>query len=153
MFQGMIRRGESIYQYGILRAKGHGGITFMPGSSGRLSGVCLFEQQADRFVAAEFDYTGGRLLTEPLRFKGNRLKLNVDTGAMGEGRVALLDRDGKPLPGFTLDQCDLINGDWREKTVSWRHGQTDLSALADQPLRLEFRLRGACLYALQFTTD
>lgn len=38
-------------------------------------------QRLDGFVATEAAYTGGMLTTRPLRFHGNRLKLNIDTGA------------------------------------------------------------------------
>lgn len=153
MFQGMIRRGDKIYQYAILRASGHGTIRFMKGSDESLNGVTLLEQPADRFVAAEFDYTGGRIVTEPLVFAGNRLVLNIDAGAMGEGRVAILDAEGKPIPGYTIEESDIINADWKEKTVAWNRGKSDVAPLAGRPVRLRFDMRGARLYAMQFAKE
>jgi hypothetical protein len=150
MFQGMIRRGSNILQYGILRISGHGGIEFMKGTSSEFSGVMLFKQHADRFVAMEFDYRGGRVVTAPLVFEGERLVLNVDAGATGEGRVGLLDAEGTPIDGFRVEDCDIINSDWLEKTVSWRRGQFNVSKLAGRPVRLEIRGHGVRFYAIQF---
>lgn len=155
LFQGMLRNGNKIYHYGSLRTTGHGSIDLKSskGSSGRHNGFLAFEQKLHRFVGAEFDYEGGSIVTEPLIFKGNRLVLNVDTGAMGEGHVALLNVDGKPIKNFSAKDCDIINCDWLEKTVSWRFGDKDVGALAGKPIRLEFKMRGARLYAFQFTSE
>jgi len=104
----------------------------------------------DRFVGAEFDYKGGELTTEPFTFEGNRLSLNVDTGAMGDGRVSILKPDGTPYPGFEAKDCDIVNGDWFDKIVGWSRGKNDVSSLAGKPVRLRFEMRGATLYAFQF---
>jgi hypothetical protein len=153
MYQGMIRRGDKILQYGNLRASGHGAIRFVEGSSNEFTGVTLFEQHLDRFVGMEFDYNGGRIVTAPFVFDGGRLTANVDAGATGEARVAILNADSTPIPGFSLDDCDIINIDWLDKTVSWRRGDYDLSALAGRPIRLEFRAHGTRLYAMQFVPN
>ena len=50
----------------------------------------------DGFVSADFDYSGGSIITPPLRFQGSRLELNLDTGAGGVGRVEILDEKGAP---------------------------------------------------------
>ncbi|MDO8587009.1 MAG: hypothetical protein Q7T82_08205 [Armatimonadota bacterium] len=149
-FQGMVRGDNKIYQYVRIRPTTHGGGEFMKDGKRLFMQVAIFEQQPDRFVGAEFDYKGGTLTTEPFTFQGNRLSLNVDTGGMGEGRVAFLTADGKPLPGFDTKDCDIVNGDWFDKTVSWNRGKNDVSSLAGKPVRLRFEMRGAVLYALQF---
>ena len=110
----------------------------------------FFEQRLDRLVAAEFDYTGGILVTEPIVFKGKSLVLNIDTGATGEGRVALLHDDGSDIEGFSLDDCDIINGDWMGRKITWRGGESDLSEWSGKPVRLQFSMRGARLYAMRF---
>ncbi len=148
VLQGMVRRGHLIYQYVSLRSSGHGGKDLVE-SDREYPGFTLCEQQADRFVGAEFDYTGGTLTTEPFVFAGNRLALNLDTGAMGEGRVAILGVDGKAITGYELEQCDLLNGDYFDKVISWK-GRKDVASLAGKAVRLHIKMRGTKLYAFQF---
>ena len=103
----------------------------------------------DGFVSARAPFTGGELLTKPLRFKGSRLTINYSTSAAGSLRVELQDNKGRALPGFTIDDCVASIGDSVKHTVRWKHG-TDVSALAGKSIRIRFVLRDADLYALQF---
>ncbi len=148
VLQGMARRGRLIYQYVSLRSSGHGGHELVE-SEREYPGFTLCEQQADRFVGAEFDYTGGTLTTAPFIFEGNRLTLNVDTGAMGEGRVAIQEPDGKAIAGFELEHCDLLNGDHFDKVISW-NGRKDVASVAGKAVCLHMKMRGTRLYAFQF---
>jgi hypothetical protein len=107
-------------------------------------------QRLDGFVAAEADYTGGTLVTRPLRFQGKRLRLNLDTGAVGYAQVGFLDEAGRPIPGYSVDECVYINGDFIDTPVEWRERGADVSALAGRVVQVIFRLRGAKLYAMQF---
>jgi len=149
-FQGMIRRDNKIYQYIRVRPTTHGAGKFMKDGKSLYMEVGVFEQQPDRFVGAEFEYTGGSITTDPFIFEGNALTLNVDTGGMGEGRVGILKADGTPLPVFTIQDCDIVNGDWFDKVVTWKRGNSDVSSLSGQAVRLRFEMRGATLYAFQF---
>jgi hypothetical protein len=107
----------------------------------------------DGFVSAWADYRGGEFTTPPLKFKGGRLSLNINTSATGIARVACLDAAGKPIPGFTLEDCDIIHtANEINRTVKWK-GQSDLSSLANQPIRLRFVMRDTDLYAFQFQTS
>ena len=90
------------------------------------------------------------LHSRPLVFSGNRLSLNVDTGASGYLQVGLTQGNGRPLPGFGLEDCVYINGNQPDAIVEWLESGSDLSALAGQPVRLVIRMRGTRLYALQF---
>ena len=74
----------------------------------------------DGFVAANFDYSGGALITTPLRFEGSRLELNLDTSAGGAGRVEIPDAEGRPLRGFSLLEADTLNGNSVRMAVTWR---------------------------------
>lgn len=103
----------------------------------------------DGFIAAVAAYTGGRLISPALSFQGNRLELNLDTGAGGFARVEILDEDGKPVPGFTFHDADELNGNNVKMPVTWR-GNPSLAALAGKPIRLHIRMRSAKLYAFQF---
>jgi len=64
-------------------------------------------------------------------------------------RVEIQDVNGAPLPGFSLDECDLIYGDHIERAVTWA-GRSELKHLAGRPVRLRFEIKDADLYALRF---
>lgn len=104
----------------------------------------------DGFVAAEAAYEGGTLMTPPMRFAGSRLELNLDTGAGGVAKVEILGANGEPLPGFAMTDADELNGNSVRMAVTWRGGESNVSALAGKEVRLRFRMRAARLYAFQF---
>jgi len=105
--------------------------------------------RTDGFVSVNAPYAGGEFTTHPLTFAGRELVLNYSTSAMGSVQVEIRDAAGKPLPGFSLDQCPAIYGDELEHVVAWEAG-TDVSSLAGRPVRLRFILRDADLFSLQF---
>jgi len=104
----------------------------------------------DGFIAAEADYEGGTLLTPPIRFKGSRLELNLNTGAGGVAQVEILQESGDPIPGFRMLDADELNGNNVKLMASWNRGQTDVSALSGQVVRLRLKMRSAKLFAFQF---
>jgi hypothetical protein len=104
----------------------------------------------DGFMSLHAPYEGGEMLTKPLVFSGRHLILNHANSAPGIIRVEIQDADGTPLPGFTLDECDPINGDAIAREVTWRRGDGDVGGLAGRPVRLRFVMNDADLYALQF---
>ncbi len=103
----------------------------------------------DGFVSVKAPYGGGELTTKPLIFSGDSLVLNLATSAAGEVRVEIQDAEGKPLPGYGIEDCDRIIGDDLERAVTWK-GRTAVDSLRDRPVRLRFALKDADLYALQF---
>lgn len=107
-------------------------------------------QRVDGFVSADSAYTGGRLVTRPLRFTGSKLVLNIDTGAAGFAQVGILDENGRPLPGYTADDGVYLNGNEIDYAVEWLGQGTNLAALNGRTIRLEIRMRGTSLYAFQF---
>jgi len=78
-----------------------------------------------------------------------QLLLNMSTSAFGSVRCELLGADGKPLPGFTLGECDELFGDSINRVVTW-HSRAELLPLANTPLRMRFVLQDADLYAMKF---
>ena len=108
-----------------------------------------FTIRQDGFVSMHASFAGGGFTTKPITFQGDRLVLNFSTSAAGTIRVEIQDVDGKPIPGFALDDCSEIFGDTLERTVTWKHG-SDVSELAGQPVRLHFTLSDADLYSFQF---
>ncbi|MBC7288016.1 MAG: hypothetical protein H5T86_08255, partial [Armatimonadetes bacterium] len=103
----------------------------------------------DGFVSVHAGYPAGEFVTHPLRFSGRRLLLNYSTSAAGGIRVEIQDQAGKPLPGFSLEDCPEFYGDSIEEAVRWRNGE-DLSSLTGQIVRLRFVLRDADIYSLRF---
>jgi hypothetical protein len=142
---GMVRRGEEIWQYYLGSEQYHSSW-----SGGGREAVFRVVQRLDGFISADTPYTGGSLTTRPLTFEGNRLVLNIDTGATGYAQVGILDEKGKPIEGFGVDDCVYINGDFTETEVEWLNKGTDISALADRAVQLVIRSRGTKLYSLQF---
>jgi hypothetical protein len=84
-----------------------------------------------------------------VRFSGRELTLNFATSAAGSVRVEIQDEQGRPLPGFALDDCPPHFGDTVERAVTWRKGR-DVSSLAGQAVRLRFVLQDADVYAFRF---
>ncbi|MHC4443037.1 MAG: hypothetical protein ACYTBZ_01935 [Planctomycetota bacterium] len=104
----------------------------------------------DGFVSARAAYAGGEFITPLIRFAGRELVLNVDTSATGLVRCELLNREGHPIEGCQLEDCDLIHtANEINRKVSWQ-GQSDVSALAGKTVRLRVVFRDTDLYAFQF---
>jgi len=103
----------------------------------------------DGFVSVNAPMSGGALVTKPFTFKGTSLLLNFSTAAAGSIRIEVLDQDGNPIPGFTLDDCDEIFGDAIERRVSWKDNY-NISSLQGLPVRLKFVMKDADLYSFIF---
>jgi hypothetical protein len=139
-----------------------GGAPMSHGASGdlRKGGIGRAVLRLDGFISADADYTGGELITRPLVFTGSKLQLNVATGAGGSVQVEIQEPSGKPIPGFTLEDADEINGNYIRVLARWRaelvqkmrrpQGDPDVSTLAGRPVRLRFVMRDAKLFAFQF---
>jgi hypothetical protein len=110
------------------------------------SRIRRFTFRLDGFVSAS-SAAQGELLTKPFTFTGRKLRLNVVS--KGGTRVELQDAAGKAIPGFTLDDCSPITGNFIEHTVTWKGGS--LGSLSARPVRLRFALREADLFSLEFT--
>ena len=79
--------------------KDHDGLVD-PAAGGYLSGIGRAVMRLDGFVSAEAEYGGGEIVTPIIRFSGERLELNVDTGGGGSVLVELQDAYGRPISGF-----------------------------------------------------
>jgi hypothetical protein len=155
MGPGLVRRGNYLYQYYYSTGRLHDSAILRPeyeGAARQAGGVGVVRQRLDGFVSADADHKGGWLRTPPLTFAGNRLRLNIDTGAMGTAFVELQDANGQPIPGFSLADCEEVGGSFTDQRVYWK-GSADTSALAGKSVRMLVKLRRAKLYAFQFTRD
>ncbi len=148
MCLGIYLSGDEIWMYYVGYDTLHGDVKGVQHTA-TLSRVVLLK---DRFTAVEADYTGGEFTTCPVQFEGESLHINIETSALGLARVEIQDADGTPIEGFSLDDCDRIHtANTVDRVVTWRRGESDVSALAGQPVRLRFELQfGAKLYSFRF---
>lgn len=143
-----VRMGDELWIYYYGHNADHSG-RLDPAAKQEMGAISRAVMRLDGFVSADFNYSGGTLLTPPIRFEGSKLELNLDTSAGGVARVAILDADGQPIPGFTLIESDQLNGNSVRMPVSWK-GSQDVSSLAGKTVRLHIKARSAKLYAFQF---
>ncbi|HEX4130775.1 MAG TPA: hypothetical protein VHZ24_12090 [Pirellulales bacterium] len=147
MGTGMVVRGDEIWQYGTGFHSRHGDVA---ARKLRTDGIIYrYTQRLDGFVSLDFDSAGGSCRTAPVKLDGPRLHVNVDTGALGTLRVALLDAAGEPIAGYTLDDCRVLRTNATRAVVAWRAGD-DLTSLAGQQVRLALVGARAKLYSFMF---
>jgi hypothetical protein len=147
---GLIRRGDDIWQYANCHITGHKTVTVR------------LKQRLDGFVSLDAGQQTGTIITRPFIFEGNQLTINADV--KGYLKVAILNLPGleitgfnigldhkpkKPVVGYGLRNCDLIKGDSVRHVVSWK-GNSEVGNLVGQVVRLRFELQNAKLYAFKF---
>ncbi|HJT76367.1 MAG TPA: hypothetical protein VJ739_04120, partial [Gemmataceae bacterium] len=130
--------GDEVYIYYAGYARGHKVERFTERQLG------LVRIPRDRYVAWEAGDAEGTLRTPLLTLHGTGLSLNVDAHE-GVVRAQVVDREGKPIPGFTFADGEPIRRDALDAALRWAK---PLSALQGQPVRLELTLRRARLFGL-----
>jgi len=105
----------------------------------------LATMRRDGFASLDALEEPGVLTTRPVEFTGKYLFVNVNTPD-GELRVEILDKDEKPVEGFTLSECRPVSTDSTIQQVLWKSG-ADLSPVAGKPVRFRFHLRQGSLYS------
>jgi len=117
---------------------------YMPAQAGS---IVTYRLRRDGFVYLE---SGGGIATvgtRPLYWQAGDLELNVQSPA-GETKTQLTDPQGKPLPGYSFEDCIPFSGDstvWRPR---WKDEKTP-AAQAGKVIRVEVSLRNARLYAIR----
>ena len=155
MCPGMVIRGNYIYQYYNSSGRLHDSAYIRPEyekSAPQLGGIGIVRQRLDGFVSADSNHKGGWIETPLLTFTGNRLRLNIDTGSMGTAFVEIRDAHNKPIPGFSLTECEEIGGNFIDQQVYWK-GNPDVSSLAGKPVRLYVKLTRGKLYSFAFRNE
>jgi hypothetical protein len=130
----------------------------------RLAGIGLASLRVDGFCSLQAVEKDGWLVTPPLRWVKGELHVNLDprrdiTTHPGYGGGQLLaelrDPAGRPIPGFTFDDClpllhNTAHSNRADGTlpVKWKE-EKRLAALAGRRVRIAFRLRDAHLYAFK----
>ncbi|MCX7935492.1 MAG: hypothetical protein N3A66_09580, partial [Planctomycetota bacterium] len=111
--------------------------------------IGLVRIKRDRYVARRAGPGGGLIAMPWAIIEGNRLTLNADA-AGGEIRVQVCDAAGRPHPGLAFADCQPIAEDGLALEVRWKGS---LAALSRQPVRLEFSLKNASLFAFEISSD
>lgn len=106
----------------------------------------------DGFISVHAGYKQGEFITKPFKFSGNRLELNYSTSGAGGIRVEIQDAQGRPIPGFTIEDCKLAYGDVIGRFVKWKDNE-EVGRLADKPIRLRFVMNEADLYSIRFAKE
>jgi len=123
------------------------------------SALCRVSWRLDRLYALASSAGGstvGTAVTRPRPLAGKKLFVNLATRPArspasakdheGYLQVELLDAAGKPVPGFSLDDCPPLKGDHADLAVTWKGG--DAAPAAARQAR--FYLRRAFLYGFEF---
>jgi len=114
-----------------------------------LTGGRRYTLRLDGIASVNAPLEGGELVTKTLKFAGKQLEINYSTSAAGQMLVELQDAAGKPIPNFTLEDCEPIYGDHISRIAKWKSG-TDVSSLTGQPVKVRFVMEDADLYSLRF---
>ena len=104
----------------------------------------------DGFASLHCPFAGGHAITKPFIFTGRELSLNFSTSAAGGVKIGFEDPEGKPIPGFSIDDGVMQIGNEIDRKVTWKSG-TDVSSLAGKPVRLRLSMKDADVYSFQFT--
>ncbi len=110
----------------------------------------------DGFASIQAPYGGGSFSTKLLSFDGEgdsiSLLLNASTSGAGSIACELLDGDGTPIPGFTMDESVPVYADDIDIPMTWKNGG-NLKSLAGKPLALRFQMVDADRYSFRFAAD
>jgi hypothetical protein len=102
----------------------------------------------DGFFFLEAKDKPGTMVTKPFKLEGDTLQVNVDAGA-GYVKVEFLDTAGEPIPGFAGDAAETYRGHDKLRLEPQWKGQSDLSSLEGQAVRLRFTIKNAKLFSFR----
>jgi len=86
----------------------------------------------------------GQVETKPLRLAAPTLVINADAQG-GELRAALLEADGRPIPGFTLEDSLPLQSDATRWIARWKSGADPPT---DRPVRVRLDLNRCRVFSL-----
>ena len=138
--------GDKLYIYFRGMSRQHGPFDLEENADSHYAGaIGLAVLRRDGFASLAAGFDGGQITTTAFVFEGSTLTINAMSGP-GDVRVEMLDTNGKPIAGYTKDECNPVTGDSVEHTVTWRNKE-DVRELTGRPVKLRFHLANARLYA------
>ncbi len=111
--------------------------------------LCRASWEFDRLwalVPSAGGATIGEAVTRPGHPTAGRLTVNVRVKEGGAMRAELLDNGGRPISGFTADDCEPVTGDQRRVRFNWKGGAHAPAGTS----RIRFILKRAFLYGYQW---
>ncbi len=146
MGPGLVVMGDEIWQYANEFESQHGDEA---AREKKQDGVIVrYVQRVDGFVSLTAGNTEGTARSMPVKVTGEKMLLNVDTGALGEIRIGLLDENGNAIEGFSLADCVPIQINATGAPVVWSTG--GLAKLKGRTVALKFQMRRTKLYSFRF---
>lgn len=143
-YAGAIRKGHNHPEKGYGRALPDEGMLRIP-------------MREDGFMSLSAE-GHGQFWTVPFRLNVESLSVNANVRYSGYLKCEVLEAGlgetgeavtiGRPIPGYTLEDCEAVTGDAIRAALNWRGGA--LAALKGRSVRLRFSLFKADLYALRF---
>jgi hypothetical protein len=109
-----------------------------------------YTSRIDGFVSLTAPLEGGELVTQPIRFDGQRLSLNLSTSAAGSVRVEIQTPGGKAVPGYSLAESHPLYGDSLDLKAAWTGKDADVGELVGKSVRLRFRVEDADVFSYRF---
>ena len=153
-----VGRRNYIYHCGARRGQGSGG-------RNNVAGIGRVEFLRDRYIAQMGAPTGGFLLTRETVVAASALIVNttVANGYNSDPATATVppefavealavggdERVPRPVPGYTLAECNTQAVDLVDYNVTWKDKQ-DLAELVGKPVFLRFYLKNAGIYSFRF---
>ncbi len=131
---GMITNGDSIFQYGTGYRTTHGD------NIGRIKntdGVIIrYKQRIDGFLSADAAEKEKEMILKTFVFKGEKLMLNYDAGVRGMVKVEIKGADDVVIKGFSMNECNVIEGNSTAKEISWGSGR-DIKELNGMNIKIK----------------
>ncbi len=92
------------------------------------------------------DSVTGRIKTNIFSVAGNDFMISADIKQQGFIKVAVFDETGMPVPGYTIEDSEVITGNNTDATVTW-NGK-GLADLEGEKVAFEFVFKDAVVYSL-----
>ena len=121
--------------------------------NGKPARLRRFTMRMDGFVSISAPMKGGKLISNLLRFSGNKMSINYSSSARGGIRVGIIDAKGNSISGYEIENCPWIYGDSLNRIVEWSRAgdvKNQVSTLAGQAIKLVFELKDADLFSFKF---
>ncbi|MBD3188683.1 hypothetical protein GF325_17785 [Candidatus Bathyarchaeota archaeon] len=121
--------------------------TRIPGS--RKGKVFLAKWRQDGFTGIKA-CPEGSFWTQPFRFSGSSVEINLDAPPGGHARIGIQDEfTGKYLPGFSIDDCRIPGHYETWHQLAWRNGGS-LEEYQDCRIRLHVELLRSTVHGFRF---
>ena len=111
----------------------------------RMNRFNFYSIRKDGFCALECCGTSGKIITKSFLLDDDDLTLNI-AASTGRARLAVLDYQGNPYPGFSLEDSLLGNCDGVAVTPRWKNNS--LKELIEKRIRFCIELNSGALYSI-----